>query len=93
LKKRALMAVGVSFVINIGWEISLLLTDARAYESGFPFLLEFIYHGFTELAPFVLFWMICLKLFGFIGNDEESDDEDDNRNKKEEDEEEMEGVE
>lgn len=79
LTRRALWAVGVSFVINIGWEISLFLTEARAYESGFPFLLEFIYHGFTELAPFVLFWMICLKLFGFIGKDGEvsADDRED----------------
>ncbi len=69
LFKRALAVVGVSFIINIGWEISLWLTNSRAYDSGLPVWFEFTYHGFTELAPFLLFWMICLKLFGFIGKD------------------------
>ena len=85
LFKRALMALGVSFVINIGWEISLWMNDSRAYDSGLPFWFEFIYHGFTELAPFVLFWMICLKLFGFIkvDKDEENDESDSAEGEKE----------
>ena len=69
LFKRALLALGVSFVVNIGWEISLWINDTRAYDSGLPMWFEFIYHGLTELAPFVLFLMICLKLFGFIKAD------------------------
>ena len=85
LFKRALMAVGVSFVVNIGWEISLWMNGARAYESGLPVWFEFMYHGFTELAPFVLFWMICLKLFGFIKADrDELKDESDSAEGEEE---------
>lgn len=71
LKKRALIAIGVSFTVNIGWEISMILNNQRGYESNYLFILEFIYHGFTELAPFVLFIMICLKLFGFINKDDQ----------------------
>jgi len=64
--KRALAIIGVSFLINLGWEVSLLINHARIYESSYVFVLELIYHSFTEFAPFVLFWAICLHLFKFI---------------------------
>jgi hypothetical protein len=64
--KRALTLIGVSFFINLGWEVSLLINHARVYESSYYFILELIYHSFTEFAPFVLFWAICLHLSRYI---------------------------
>jgi hypothetical protein len=88
LFKRAMIVVWVSFVANIGWEVSLILNDARVYDSGYLFFLELIYHGFTEFAPFVLFWMICLKWLGFIkkpGEEEKVDEKEEEREEEGED--------
>lgn len=71
LSRRAIITVWVSFLINIGWEMSMIVNGIRGYDSGYLFVPELVYHSFTELAPFVLFWLICLKLFGFIKTDKE----------------------
>lgn len=64
--KRALALIGVSFFINLGWEVSLLINHTRVYDSSYYFVLELLYHSFTEFAPFVLFWAICLHFFKYI---------------------------
>ena len=64
--KRALTLIGVSFFINLGWEVSLIINHARVYESSYMFVPELIYHSFTEFAPFVLLWAISLHFFKFI---------------------------
>jgi len=73
LVKFGILLYGAGSLMNFIWEMILVFGGARAYQSGFPFVAELLYHSITETGPVLVIMVLLLEKFKVINLEKYND--------------------